>query len=476
MKTCRKRHGIWLALVIAVVAAAHRAPAVRAADITLDARRSLAVTDQAILERFSFERVLGQLAAQSGVPGLTAIALFHQWWDTQNPGPGLQLGAHCDDTVDPTLGPLLNGYPYTCRPAPSEGAQASCDPFTDPTHSPCGYLPVGLFNRFDLSPEDGSNCGEYRIIFAKQTGRTNGLDRNLVIFEAALPNPHPQQGLKGCKQIVDVWADLTKEDSITRRADALEQFYFDGHGDVPPVVAIDHYGDNATAIGQIRSNQFSNIIPRAWSLREFKLLRSCAADSCSAMRLVPVTDKINPFGPLFDGASTNPNAGAFQGFFPSQTASLAGASVADISMSTPDVYNSGQSQASASNETKYAVQFGTGASALRTALAGELATLGSSLLPDDIVQRAQAMACAGCHRFSNDAPLGGGLRWPASTGFTHVNEAATEVVGGATRFVISPALTDAFLPHRKEVMEDFLNNKPRPSRGPKKAIGGREGD
>jgi len=44
----------------------------------VDPRRSLAVTDQAILERFPLQRVLDQLVAQSGVPGLTSLALFHQ--------------------------------------------------------------------------------------------------------------------------------------------------------------------------------------------------------------------------------------------------------------------------------------------------------------------------------------------------------------------------------------------------------------
>src|SRR4051812_47491586 len=66
----------------------------------VDARRSLAVTEQTILSRFSLERVLTQLAAQSGVSGLTALTLFQQWWDTQNPGPGVYAGAHCDDSVD----------------------------------------------------------------------------------------------------------------------------------------------------------------------------------------------------------------------------------------------------------------------------------------------------------------------------------------------------------------------------------------
>src|ERR1041384_3222019 len=71
---------------------------------SVDIRRSLVVTEVSILDGFSLERVLGQLAAQSGVPGLTPKKLFQQWWDIFNPKPGLGLGPHCDDQVDATLG------------------------------------------------------------------------------------------------------------------------------------------------------------------------------------------------------------------------------------------------------------------------------------------------------------------------------------------------------------------------------------
>ncbi|HEX2674373.1 MAG TPA: hypothetical protein VHM25_26030, partial [Polyangiaceae bacterium] len=170
---------------------------------TIDVRRSLAVTEQTILSRFSLQRVLTQLATQSGVPGLTATALFQQWWDTQNPAPGVYAGPHCDDTVTAPYGSTINGYPYLCRDG-AEGAQASCDPFAP--NSTCAYIPIGLFNRYDLAPENGAHCGEYRIVYAKTSGITSTSDRNLVIFEASLPNPHPQQGLKGCQQILDTWA------------------------------------------------------------------------------------------------------------------------------------------------------------------------------------------------------------------------------------------------------------------------------
>lgn len=437
---------------------------------TIDVRRSLAVTEQTILSRFSLQRVLSQLTVQSGVPGLTATALFQQWWDTQNPAPGLYPGPHCDDTVTDSIGSTLNGYPYLCREG-AEGAQARCDPFV--ADSACAYIPIGLFNRYDQAPENGAHCGEYRIVYAKTSGITSTSDRNLLIFEAALPNPHPQQGLKGCQQVIDTWAKLTPQDDIQARATALENFYFAGQGEVLPVVSISNFGDNALGAGQIRTNQFSNTTT-GWSLREFKLLRTCANGSCSSMRFFPVTNKNNGFGPLFDPSSTEASAPAFRSFFPSQVSKLSATTIPGLDISTPDTFNTAQSQASGASaaEMRYLVQFGTGESALRTDLQTQLTALGSALTPDDIVARAQALSCAGCHRLSNNVALGGGLVWPASLGFTHVTERATEVVAGETRFVISDTLINQLLPARKAIFEDFLNNRPRPSKGPTHALSG----
>ena len=427
---------------------------------SIDIRRSLVVTEQAILQRFSLQRVLTQLVSQSGVPGLTAKKLFQQWWDVFNPKPGLGLGPHCDDAVDPSLGPVLNGYPFTCRAAPSEGAQASCDPFATP-ETACAYVPIGLFNRFDLAPENGAYCGEYRIVYAKKTGVLATDDRNLVIFEAAMPNPLPLLGLEGCRPVADFWANLTNVADVEARAAALEGFYFNGMLAVPPfppVIHISHFGDNAAGRGQVRSNQFSiPSTPRIWSLREFKLKRTCGLLSCSALRLLPVTVKGNPYGRLFDPALVHAKASAFQSYLPSQVASLSGGTLADINLTVPDTYNTGQSEANGT-ENNYVVNFGTAPSALRTALAAQLSALSSSLTPDDIVARAQAVSCAGCHRLSNNAPLGDGLVWPPSLGFTHITERETETVGGQTRYLLSAALLDDFLPLRKQVFEDYLNH------------------
>ncbi len=158
--------------------------------LTVDPRRSLAVTDQAILNRFTFLAVMNQLAGTSGVP-TTPLALFQQWWDTQRPGPGLGLGPNCNS---PGIA-NMNGFPYTCPRA--EGNQATVDPFINPTTNPNAYIPIGLFNRFDLASASGADCGEYRVVFAKRSGLTNPLDRNLVIFEAVLPNPNARSGARG---------------------------------------------------------------------------------------------------------------------------------------------------------------------------------------------------------------------------------------------------------------------------------------
>lgn len=267
----------------------------------IEPRKSLAVTDQVILQRFPFSRVMGQLVAQSGDPDLTALHLFQQWWDSQNPrtdtGPG--AARHCDDAtvVDPLTGavkPALNGFPYDCRPAPSEGIQAALDPFADEANSPDAYMPVGLFNRFDLAPFDGRHCGEYLIVFGRRSGVLDPSQRVLIIFEATLPNPAPARGLEGCYPVARFWAGLSWKRANARAA-ALESFYFNGlqetdRAGVPvtigPVVHVDNYGQDPVRGGQVRTNQFMG--NAVWNLREFKLVRGCAG-CVDPPRLVPAT-------------------------------------------------------------------------------------------------------------------------------------------------------------------------------------------
>lgn len=429
------------------VAAISDAEIARLVPRSIDPRRSLFVTELQALRPFSLQRVMDQLAAQTGQAGLTGIDLFRQLWDTQNPAPGVGEGPHCGDEVDASGRPALNSYPYDCRPAPAEGQQAECTSFDEPG---CQYQPIAVVNRFDLASADTSTCGEYRIIHAKQG--SGPLDRNFIIWEAALPNPVPRLGRQGCRRLAAYWGLLSRVSDIDVRSAWLERFYFKGLSGVRPVVHINHYGRNGH--GQVRTNQFMQSGGGfIWTLREFKLVDGGAG---SGWLLDPSPDAVNPWGGLFSPGSTHAQTDAFVSFLPTQLGGLAASNLNGIVMEVPDEFNSGQSHASGSIDTSYLAQFGTGDSALRTALLDALAAAGLSLTPEQIVARAQTQTCAGCHQLSAGADLGGGLIWPASAGFTHVNEQATENVDGLDRFLISDALQNVFLPERKRILETFL--------------------
>ena len=223
-----RRPGVLLLSAVAIVLLAGAARR-RAATppVPFDARRSFVVTDQAILDGFSFERVMNALVARSGTR-TTAIRLYQQLFDTQNAKPGLIAAdsAHCDDyLVDGR--PAFNGLPRRCPT--DEGAFAKSDPFAGRDH-----IPLGLINRFDLTPVDGSNCGQYRIIFAKKS--PSAFNRLHFIFEAVLPNPTPSKGIEGCRAVAQFWADLSNVSSMSERRARLDRFFFTGLEGFDPVI------------------------------------------------------------------------------------------------------------------------------------------------------------------------------------------------------------------------------------------------
>lgn len=308
----------------------------------------------------------------------------------------------------------------------------------NPGTNPDEYIPIALFNRFDLTPGDASNCGEYRIVYARRIGQTNTAQRNLIIFEMALANPHPQQALKGCRKIVDFWASLTDMASVAARADALEDFYFDGIPSVPPVVDVGSprgWADRRRAGPQKPTSSSRRRSRRIWDLREFKLLRSCLGGSSAAMTMVPVTVKTNPFGGLFRADATDPRAPAFRAAFLAQVPALAAADLASIDFAIADTFNAAHSPASGT-ENSYLTQLAASPGTFRDEMAGT-ARLGRNRQPAPPRGRGRrrpALSCAGCHRLNNGAAIGGGLVWPASAGFVHVSERDTETVDGELRF------------------------------------------
>jgi len=421
----------------------------------LDPRRSLFVTELDVVQSaISLEDVMSKLVADSPDPNLTPDLLWAQWWDTQNPAPGLGLGANCDDQVDAQGDPALNGFPIQCPR--NEGGEIHVDPFTPDT--PSFYEPLALVNRFDLAPTDGANCGEARVIFARHSGATNDFHRNLVIFEAVLPNPNPGCGLQGCREIAQFWKGLSRISDPARRADALRRFYLKGFPQrgIAPVIQASHFGLGA---GQIRTNQFmSGSQPRPWQLREFKLARLCdATDASCSLRFVPVTVKENPFGELFAGNPGDPRAMRFQRHYLTQVENLSKADINAFFAEVPDRFNAGQSNSQGA-ENDYPSHFGPNAT-LHQALEQRLLQLQIPLRPEHLVRRSLALSCAGCHQLSNDAPandLGDRIRWPESLDFVHVSEQETDLIDGSLHFRISPALEDTFIPHRHKVFRKYL--------------------
>jgi hypothetical protein len=402
-------------------------------------------------EHFNMNAVLQQLLTQAGASTETPTELLRRLWDTYNDTPN----ARFTEPFAPHCGASLNGYPLEC---PRTGDGDLADPLNGA--KPSDFIPVALFNRFDLAPKDGSHCGEYRIIY--WTGATQNF--GTVIFEAQMPNPHPECGIEACRPIAKFWRSLASAPSEASLGKALRSFYFDGLPGFRPAVHVNNYGLDAkggstygASGGQVRVNTISS---GPWQLREMHLGRGTSLVKGGGTRLFfqPVTDKNNPFGELFDFGSALPTAASFRTDFTSggsssQVAQLASGDVNLIGMSILDAYNAGQStsQNAFSTPDDYVQNLPPGANNPFTQAIAAAVPPGSGLSPENIVDRATTQSCAGCHQISNGRQLGGGIRWPNSGtqsfgAFVHVGPAGD----------VSEALHCVFLPHRQSVLSGFL--------------------
>lgn len=443
----------------------------------LDVDKSLFVHDRATIDAggFTLQAVLDQLAGQAvaaGAPGVTGSSLFKDFWDTQNPATPSTTTAHCDDN-----GQTLNGFPVSCRTG--EGQQIS-----DPAGQIAKYQAIGVVNRLDLAHEGWSNCGEHRIVF----GRNDG-SRNFMIFEAVLPNPNP--GCRaGCRPVAEFWSGLSDPAlSAEDRGKALHDFYFNGLPGFRPVVHIDHYASKAVdtsngsvGSGQIRTNQF---LQGPWLLKEFSLALDCGASPC-ALQVVPTMVKSNPFGALWveevagdSNSAFSTRAADFQAALLHQVSGLSGkkgdvcpsngAELTAIGYSVnpeQDAAESGpQNPAPPDN---FLAAFDPAATPVTDLFRDSLAKSPDlcGLSTSQLINRATAQSCAGCHQPSTFGLLDPGAlgtmtlpggttttSWPNSLGFVHTREIPD--ANGVHQ--LSPALTDVFLPARRSFLLGELN-------------------
>jgi len=459
----------------------------------IDRMKSLTVTDTSLdKDRFSFtntiNQVLGSMNVETNAENRenfvrTLINSFNAG-EFVNPVSGLRMPLEVRD-----------------REAKLQPAE-----LLDPQNAR-GLVPVGLFNRFDLVPNDFTNCGEHRIVYSfKQPIPVTNPDgspatgtpasRFFLIFEARLDNPQGT-GFEGCRPVAEFWRGLSDEADPAKRAARLVDFYYDGIPGVDgPVVQARHYGG---PLGQVRGNFFINEPGKfLWQLREWIVINSGQPTAAS---FVPVTVKDNPFAEFYkddNPASPNPaleatERAAFHDRFNTMFLTrLVDPEVVlenlkpgddgykpELDSKSPifnveaykieilnrfgarfdNRFNEAQSVSQGNQDNPHTLKgpgFVAGASAALGAI-----SIGADRKPsiEQVVNRAGALTCGGCHQFATidttatpPEPVqvgviaGQPINFPASNVFVQIKEDGS----------LSPALNDVFLPFRADKLRDAV--------------------
>ncbi|MBC8068035.1 MAG: hypothetical protein IAG13_06860 [Deltaproteobacteria bacterium] len=419
-------------------------------DIDIAPRRSLFETSRAALAGFSMSETLSAAATNDGLT-TNPIVLHDQMIDTYNEGPGLGLGGHCNDQLDAAGQPILNGHPLRC-PRVEGGHIGDID----------GWFPIAAVNRFDLAPADGSNCGEARLVFAN-----NSLGRMFTIFEAQIPNPNPGCGLAACAPVQEFWASLSDVDDAATRGAMLHGAFITGDpalvaAGFGPFVRASNY---SVGTGQVRTNNFDEF--PIWTLREFKLVAVGLGGpkiigQRPRLRAVEVPVAANLHGGLWDENAKHPVGEKCREAIVGTVSQLMNDDLNLMGVAVPTECLAAESEDNSSNEFMDILD---DSPVLSAAIQAEILANdpSSTLLPMHIANRAAfAGACIGCHQQSTGDDLGNGVVGPQTLGFVHTDEFSSGACGDGTAdcFDISDALTSFFLPHRENVMEQFLGGAP----------------
>jgi hypothetical protein len=439
-----------------------------------DGIRSLVVTAQdEVFDHadFSFGRTLGRIIETAGAVDTPAEriamvqSLVRSFNRTQFENPNSSLPVAVEVRPEATLDPVK---------------------LLDSSDLQEGMHPVGVFNRFDLADAAFETCGEHRIVYALGDGQR--LDHRMtLIFEAAVPNPAPDLGEAGCLPIVRFWKDLETVSDPAELASRLDAFYYagldldqDGAADLVPVVHSDHFGLKG---GQVRGNMFvvDGDFSFAWQLREWLVGRNVDTSPTFTVETIKDTPQEQFYSDIDDPLSDfadfqrrfqqefvslnlinlmRPEInGKINGTAPSATEIIAG-----FSAGFADQYNdfqsiSGDPTGNSPDEPRTQLD-ANGNKAFKPRIEDQLLIFDLPSVPTvtHIANRAGAMACGGCHQFSNNEPVAPPLpgeteelRWPTSLtspgpGFVHIDEQGE----------LSPALKDHFLVARCTRIDGYL--------------------
>lgn len=421
--------------------------------------RSLMITDPAILAKFSLERVLQQMITKTDDPNaatFTPLEFLQRMFDSENTAAGGAFAdvPHCDQFNFA----FMNAPPTHCPRV--EGALAT-NPNLLTEGDPNSFVPVAIVNRLDLMRKSAVTCGEYRIVYAKLSGKTNPDDRLFIIIEASLGNPI-EQDVMSCKPVADMWASLENEADLQVVSDKVENFFFTGLNGFGPVVHPDNCGDKSPdedgsyggSRGQVR---IGHKMQNPWEWREFHVKRTMGG--AKPLAFVPVAVKNNPMPERFDIAATPGDEWFRQEFLFTSVPTLAAATLGEMRMQGPGKSNLGQSAFEGTAASDYASRGSQSpGNDFATQIETQFASVGvdpacangETLTGKNILQRASVQTCAGCHapqKFLEPGnAIGCGLTWPESLGEVHIDENSK----------LSPALTDVFLPARAKVLSHFV--------------------
>ena len=344
--------------------------------------------------------------------------------------------------------------------------------------------PTGLFNRIDLADADGRHCGEYRVVYhwingeiPQQGGFEAGSEKFFMIFEALYPNPSPKLGLRGCLPVAEFWESLSSISDSAALVSKLADFYFNGVVQdgvfLPPVVNYHHYKRDS---GQVRVNVFvhdTSTFPgtlennQMWQLREFR-----TATRAGQILFATDTVKVNPLFELYqdslppslahipDQFRTDFQRAFIRGVVPGLVApELKGITsqtgiVNAIQMTDLPRFNEFQSNTGPGSGISERDSVEEGAT-LSAAVHSRLVQLGvaGNVTAEQVMNRAEAMSCAGCHFAANNDEIAPGIEWPSTlpdTRFVHINEKGE----------LSNSLRQHFLVARARLLADFICNPP----------------
>ncbi|MEI9952977.1 MAG: Hint domain-containing protein [Pseudomonadota bacterium] len=412
---------------------------------------ALIVRDPEVLAEFSLERTLRQIASTAHVQ-LSPEQFLQRLFDTENTSADGVFPdvLHCDFAENPAF---KNAKAVDCPRAEGRLAR-STSMFT--AGAADFFAPVALVNRFDLTPSDRSTCGEYRIVYAKYSGRTDAQDRVFLIFEGALPNS--MNSLATCRPVAELWASLSQVDMQTRKT-RLSTLFFEGLGSLQPVLSAAHLmesGGNCQysgLCGQIRVGQG---MQAPFQFRQFRLLATGGVEQPSELSILPTPDSQSVLAQRFELSAPQ---SSFRNELLEAVQDLSTPELARVRARMHPSNDAGESAVAGAARPNFAERLAASPAAESTSLADEISQrlvepnqlcASDPLTPAAIVQRATATTCAGCHApeqvLSEGRKVGCAGVWPKSQGVTHINELGE----------LSPALTEVFLPYRAEVLSTYL--------------------